>query len=119
MKEDVVFFRRSGELCAQLFSEIDHHVAKRMRDAIDVELFKVKPTRLVLDFGGVTFMDSSGIGLILGRVESSRAIGCEVRVEGLSPSLMKLVQLSGLQRVRGLSISAGDSGLCKSLKEGR
>jgi len=118
MEEDVIFSERSGELLAHLFSEIDHHAAKRMRDKIDLELFKTKPLRLVLDFSEVAFMDSSGIGLILGRVESARAVGCEVRAVGLSPSLMKLVRLSGLERVRGLSISPAEGALCRSVKEG-
>jgi anti-anti-sigma factor len=51
-------------------------------------------------------MDSSGIALIIGRVEVARAVGATVRVSGLSPTLRKLVRLSGVEKIRELVISA-------------
>jgi stage II sporulation protein AA (anti-sigma F factor antagonist) len=59
---------------------------------------------LVIDFTRVEFMDSSGLGLILGRVEKASALGAEVMVSGASPALMKLIRLSGIERVRHLSV---------------
>lgn len=105
MKEEVVFLVQGDVLVAMLQCEIDHHTAKRVRELIDRELFRVKPAFLMLDFSGVSFMDSSGIGLILGRVESAGANGARVRLSGLSDSQMKLVRLSGLERIRNLSVS--------------
>ena len=54
------------------------------------------PRTLVLDFGGVGFMDSSGIGLILGRVRTAALWGGRVTVRGLSPQLKKMAELSGV-----------------------
>jgi anti-anti-sigma factor len=47
-------------------------------------------------------MDSSGLGLILGRCERASEIGCSVRIQGLSDSLVRLVKLCGLERIRNL-----------------
>ena len=105
MREDVVFLVRDDVLVAVIQCELDHHTARRIRELIDVELFRVKPRCLMLDFSGVGFMDSSGVGLILGRVEAAGANGATVRLSGLSDSLMKLVRLSGIERIKNLSIS--------------
>lgn len=105
MTEEVVFSERDGVLVAALRCELDHHTAKRVRELIDRELFRMKPECLVLDFSEVSFMDSSGVGLILGRVESAGANGASVRLSGLSASLMKLVRLSGIERIKNLTIS--------------
>ena len=105
MKEEVVFLVRGEALVAVLQCEIDHHTAKRIRELIDREFFRVKPQCLMLDFSGVGFMDSSGVGLILGRVEAATRNGAVVRLSGLSDSLMKLVRLSGIERIKSLSIS--------------
>ena len=99
-----MFSERDKTLTARLLCEIDHHTARRMREKIDSALFLRKPLSLVIDFSGVSFMDSSGIGLILGRVETASALGMGVRLVGLSPTLMKLVRLAGLERVKNLTI---------------
>lgn len=109
MRDEVIISESGSILTASLAGEIDHHLARRIREKIDAALFRSKPKRLVLDFSGVAFMDSSGIGLILGRVEAARALSAEVRLVGLSDGLLKLVRLAGLERIRGLSISVGTS----------
>ena len=105
MKEEVVFLSHGESLLVLLQCEIDHHTAKRIRELIDREFFRVKPECLMLDFSGVGFMDSSGVGLILGRAEAAGRNGAAVRLSGLSDGLMKLVRLSGIERIKNLSIS--------------
>ncbi len=104
MREEVTFSRIGDILRAELNCEIDHHAARRLREKIDSELFGTKPGVLVLDFLGVRFMDSSGIALILGRVEVMNSLEGRVRLCGVSPSLMKLLRLSGLDRIANLAI---------------
>ena len=104
MQEDIVFLESEKALTARLLCEIDHHSARLLRERIDSLLFEKKPEQLVLDFSGVRFMDSSGLGLILGRVEAMRALGGSVRLVGLSEPLLKLLRLSGVDRVKNLSI---------------
>ena len=58
----------TGEVVtARLSGELDHHTAREMRSAIDSAIELNMPTLLILDFGGISFMDSSGIGLVMGR----------------------------------------------------
>ncbi len=105
MQKDVTFLENERTLTAYIKCDIDHHTAKRMREKIDAELFLKKPELLVIDFSDVGFMDSSGLGLILGRVERASALRSSVRVVGLSPTLMKLVRLAGIERVPNLTVS--------------
>ncbi len=95
----------SGLLLAYLSCEIDHHVAKGIRDAIDAELIIKKPRILRLDFSAVDFMDSSGIGLIIGRADKAAAVGTTVEICGLSPRLCRLVRMSGVEKLKNLKIT--------------
>ena len=105
MERDVIFSEESGALRVILPPEIDHHTAKPIREKCDTEVFKHSPRVLVLDFGAVRFMDSSAIGLILGRAELCADVGARIRISGLSPMQMKIVRLSGLEKIKNLSIS--------------
>ncbi len=86
-------------LLVKLLCEIDHHTAKRIREEVDKRLEDVKPRELILDFSGVPFMDSSGLGLIIGRAGRAEAQGAFVTVEGLSESQRKLIRMSGIERL--------------------
>ena len=104
MKDEVIFTSDGGRLYAALTVEIDHHTARRIRQMIDEQFFITGPSELVLDFRAVRFMDSSGIALILGRAEVARSKDATLTVKGLSPVLMKLVRLSGVDRVENIRI---------------
>ena len=85
--------------------EIDHHSAKRIREKIDELLTRYRPTVLVLDLDGICFMDSSGLGLILGRIESAREIGCRLELTNVGDRVMKILSLAGAKRISTLSIT--------------
>ena len=104
MQNGVKFSESERTLTAHLFGEIDHHSAKEEREEIDAMIFKTRPSILELDFSGVKFMDSSGIGLIIGRADVCRDIGCSVRVSGLSGSLKKLVRLAGIEKLECIEL---------------
>lgn len=106
MREEVAFSKIGEDLRAELCCEIDHHSARRIRERIDGELFRLKPCTLILDFAGVRFMDSSGIALILGRVEVMSSLDGRVRLTRVAPSIMKLLRLSGLERIPNLAIDS-------------
>ncbi len=87
---------KNGTLTAALSGDIDHHAAGRLREEIDRTAEKVRPHTLRLDFSGVPFMDSSGVGLILGRVRLLSMWQGKVTVCGLSPQLRRMAELSGV-----------------------
>ncbi len=105
MEKEVLFLKSEDTLTVILPREIDHHVAKSIREKTDTEIFIDYPKFLVLDFSGVSFMDSSGIGFILGRCELCEELGCKVRLKGLSETLMRLIRLSGIEKIKNLSVS--------------
>ena len=104
MQEVVVLSEAGDVLRASITCEIDHHTARAIRDLIDKRLFLVRPKILELDFSAVRFMDSSGVGLIIGRSALCESLGAHVRVRGLSGLLMKLVRLSGVDKIKNVSI---------------
>ena len=104
MQRDVKFTEARENLIAALECDIDHHTARLMREKIDKMLFERRPSVLILDFSSVVFMDSSGLGLIMGRVECATAIGARVILRGMSPALTKLVHLCGIDRLQGLTL---------------
>ena len=89
-------------LTAALSGEIDHHNAAFLREQIDQALMKLRPPTLTLDFGGVTFMDSSAVGLVMGRYKVLGAFGGELEAVNLSPVAYRMMQLSGLQALAKL-----------------
>jgi stage II sporulation protein AA (anti-sigma F factor antagonist) len=90
----------TGEVVtAYLSGELDHHTAKEMREAIDTAIELNMPTLLILDFKDVTFMDSSGIGLVMGRYKLMKSLGGKIRVLNLSPGAYKVMCLAGLERL--------------------
>ncbi len=82
-----------GTLHAYLKGEIDHDAAQSLRRDIDAALAGAKPQCLILDFGHVTFMDSSGLGLILGRQRRMQAIGGCLRVQHPPEQVAKILAL--------------------------
>ena len=105
MNSEAMLLEEDDTLRVLLPSEIDHHMAKPIREEVDGRLLKLIPRVLVLDFSSVSFMDSSAIGLILGRATLCEQLGCRVNLSGLSGSMMKLVRLSGIEKIKNLSIS--------------
>ena len=93
------FTEKNEELTAFLAGEIDHHSAKAMREETDETLLRRRPKTLVLDFSGVSFMDSSGVGLVMGRYKTASAMGCRLALSGLKPRDRRIMELSGLKKL--------------------
>ncbi len=83
-------------LTAILKGEIDHHSAAEIRIMTDGELGRTMPGTLIFDMRGVTFMDSSGVGLVLGRLREMQPWGGKVKISEPSERAEKILRLSGL-----------------------
>lgn len=98
-----VEIRTNGEtVTAYLAGELDHHSAKEMREAIDNAVELNMPAKLVLNFKNVSFMDSSGIGLVMGRYRILSRTGAELNITGTSPQIYKVMKLAGIERLAKL-----------------
>ncbi len=87
------------KMTAYLDGEIDHHNAVFIREEIDNEIMRLHPQVLKLDFDNVTFMDSSGIGLVMGRYRTLSMFSGKLIVSNLSPQFYKIMKLSGLEKI--------------------
>lgn len=97
-----------GVTVAMLSGELDHHTARLMRCEIDREITEKRPRRLVIDFSGVTFMDSSGIGLIMGRYKLMNERGGSVTVARPPVYIKKVLRLAGVDRLAPISDTLDD-----------
>ena len=79
--------------------EIGHHSAAQMREKIDESVIQSGAKTLVLDFSLVTFMDSSGIGLVMGRFRLMQENGGELVLQNLPAPLRKVMKLAGLDKL--------------------
>ena len=89
-------------LNCRLCGEIDHHTTLPIRLDIDDRIENCRPKTLILDFSDVTFMDSSGIGLVMGRYKLLNEFGGELEVTGLSNNSYKVMRLAGLDRIANI-----------------
>lgn len=98
----VIIDTDNNTVVAHLQGEIDHHIAPELRKDIDLAIDRYRPEILILDFDEVTFMDSSGIGLVMGRYKAVKAFGGRVEVKNTSSQLKKVMKLAGLDRLASI-----------------
>ena len=97
--ENLVFKEKDGVLTASLTGELDHCLAAAVRETIDAEFYKRQPDKLCLDISGVSFMDSSGLGLIMGRYTAAKNCGRSFFLRGADERAVKILALAGLDRI--------------------
>ena len=91
--------RDGGNLTAALIGELDHHAAADLRGRMDAALLSCRPQILRLDLSRLTFMDSSGIGLIMGRYRLMVSLEGVMRLTGTSPRMERMIRLAGLDKL--------------------
>ena len=88
---------KNNILTAYIKGEIDHDSAVRIRTEIDGATQSLKPKLLCLDFSEVTFMDSSGVGLVMGRYRQMKLLGGMLKVVNIPDSMYRIFAMSGLE----------------------
>ena len=97
-------------LLCKLNGEIDHHTTLPIRLDIDERIETCRPQTVILDFSNVTFMDSSGIGLVMGRYKILNELGGTLEVTGLSDNSYKVMRLGGLDRIANIKNGGSKNG---------
>lgn len=96
----VTIKRKNDYIYAFIKGEIDHHTAPEIRETIDDALMTSETAKiLVLDFCEVSFMDSSGVGLVMGRYRYATTLGKKIRVDNLDNRNYKIMQMSGIEKI--------------------
>lgn len=88
--------RKKDKLIISIWGEIDHHNAGIIRESIDIELGSARTKELIFDFSELEMMDSSGLGILMGRVKLMNQMGGRVVVSGAPEYIKKIIVLSGL-----------------------
>lgn len=89
----------NGTAVAQLSGEIDHHSTKELRAELDKFVITMQPETLAIDLSSITFMDSSGIGLIIGRYKLLKECGGKLEIRSPQPYIRRVLRLSGIERI--------------------
>lgn len=93
------FYDEDKLLVVKITEEIDEHSAQTIRRKVDYEIERYMPRKIVFDFDSVTFMDSAGIGLIIGRYKFARMLGASLELSNLTGSVKKLFEMSGILKL--------------------
>lgn len=96
---DVSFAREGDSLVVMIEGEVDHHTASRVRERIDNKFLMEPVKNMILDLSRVTFMDSAGIGLILGRMNRVSSVGGKVTLRKPKPEIQRLLRMSKLEAI--------------------
>ena len=88
-----------GVLRVAIVGEINHHNAVFVRQEIDEKIQELSSKNLVLDLAEVSFMDSSGLGLVMGRYQLMKDLGGTLTVANPSAEHKKLFKLAGLNKL--------------------
>ena len=95
----VTYETRGETLVIHVGGEIDHHSAVAVRTGIDDKIGGERPMRVMLELSAVDFMDSSGLGLIMGRLALVKRYGGTLAVLDPSPAVLKIMKLAGMERM--------------------
>lgn len=98
----------------RLTEDLDHHLTEKIRDSIDRMIVERRIRNIVIDFTGTGFMDSSGIGFIMGRYKRIAPWSGTIYVVGLGPALERIFKISGL-----FSITVRESSVEKAIRKAK
>ncbi|CAG9622363.1 anti-sigma F factor antagonist [Sutcliffiella rhizosphaerae] len=90
---------KQNVLCIRLAGELDHHTAENLREKASGIIEKHQITHIILNLKQLSFMDSSGLGVILGRYKQIKNNGGEMVVCSISPPVKRLFEMSGLFKI--------------------
>ncbi len=104
-------------LLIKLIGSVDHHTAREAREKIDSSIKRGRIKTVILDLGEVEFMDSSGLGLILGRYARVCDLGGKFILKGISDEIMKIIRLAGIEKFIPIEKNGGNNNEKKSEKQ--
>lgn len=96
---ECVYQKENKQLIIRLNEEIDHHLAEKIRRRVDYEVQRYIPKKVVFDFTCVNFMDSAGIGLIIGRYKLVTMLGGVLTIKGANNNVKKILEMSGILKL--------------------
>lgn len=96
---EIQYLKDDKVLLFKITEELDHHAVEKLRRKADYEIERYIPRKVIFDFNNVTFMDSAGIGLILGRYKNISILGGKLEVVNVNEQVIKILNMSGLSKL--------------------
>ena len=95
----ITYIKNDKRLIFEIEEDIDECCVQKIRRRIDNEIQRYMPKEVIFDFSNVSFMDSAGIGLIIGRYKLINMIGGELKIANVNTQIQKIFEMSGLLRL--------------------
>ena len=93
------YYNKDKLLVLKLTEEIDECSVQKIRRKADYEIERFMPNEVIFDFDRVTFMDSSGIGMVIGRYKKANIVGSKIGLANLSDEVRKIFTMSGVLKI--------------------
>ena len=96
---EINYKKEDKQLIFKINEDIDECCAQKIRRKLDNEIENYMPKEVIFDFNNVTFMDSAGIGLLIGRYKLTTMLGGKVRIMNINTTIRKIFEMSGILRI--------------------
>jgi len=96
---ELLFKKKQKTIIILISGEIDHHTSKMLRTQTENALTQLGGRHIIYGFEQVTFMDSSGIGMLIGRYKQLHALGGRIAIANATGKIKEIIQLSGLTKI--------------------
>lgn len=100
---NIDYEEKDKQLTFKITEEIDHHWSEKIRRQVDDEIERYTPKRVIFDFDKVTFMDSAGIGMLIGRYKVAKMLGGNVEMINVKSNIRKILEMSGITKIIKIS----------------
>ena len=108
----IIFQTIENVLIVKILGELDHHGAEQIREKIDSKIKAANLKNLILDLSELKFMDSSGIGIIIGRYKLVKSIGGHLMLVTGSKSIDKIIKMCGVEKIIAVKDNVNDALKC-------
>lgn len=96
---ECIYVPKDKQLTLKITEEIDEHSTEKLRRKIDNEITRFLPRKVIFDFSNVSFMDSAGIGMLLGRYKVIKMLGGQLELINVNKQIEKIFEISGILKI--------------------
>ena len=104
----VEFNKNSKQLTFKLTEDVDQHTVEKVRRKMDNEIKRYIPRKVIFDFSNISFMDSAGIGMVLGRYKLAKMLDGNLEIKNVNKSMKKIFDMSGVYRIINIQEEDGN-----------
>lgn len=96
---ECIYIPKDKQLTLKITEEIDENTTEKLRRKIDNEITRFLPRKVIFDFSNVSFMDSAGIGMLLGRYKVIKMLGGQLELLNVNKQIEKIFEISGILKI--------------------